>query len=248
MQSTGTDFCDAHPRTKHCGWKYARAPHDTHLCPTTGWVRQPSATTGFPSPLFCPLLRPLLSERFPLSTTLHPSRATLHVTAPLNIDRLDRRSAECSRDSSPSAHKEEPSRGVHLMAPGTQQPQSRTDTSKLGLKKEGHTRRSRGEPQRSSCPLLKQQQHANSSSVEPSYHTSKYHISEYNFDASIILGIIHSRSGHLISALISLVPSVPLVSVLCNEPLLIEQNSNCSGDVGEITGVGPALRLSLRKP
>ena len=60
-----------------------RAPPGTHFCPTIWWVYPPSATIFILHPLFlssthyCPLFHPLLSEIYPLLTTLihHDSSA-----------------------------------------------------------------------------------------------------------------------------------------------------------------------------
>ena len=59
-----------------------RAPRGTHFCPTIGWVYPQSATIFILHPL-CPLFHPLLSEIYPLMTTLiHPYFSTATTILP----------------------------------------------------------------------------------------------------------------------------------------------------------------------
>ena len=59
-----------------------RAPRGTHFCPTIEWVYPHSATIFILHPL-CPLFHPLLSEIYPLVTTLiHPYFSTATTILP----------------------------------------------------------------------------------------------------------------------------------------------------------------------
>ena len=78
IQSVGMDLHDVSgTSTGQTLLRERRAPPGTHFCPTIWWVYPPSATLFLSSTHYCPLFHPLLSEIYPLMTTLRPSKGGL---------------------------------------------------------------------------------------------------------------------------------------------------------------------------
>ena len=77
IQSVGMDLHDVSgTSTGQTLPRERRAPPGTHFCPTIRWV-YPPLLLFLSSTHYCPLFYPLLSEIYPLLTTLRPSKGSL---------------------------------------------------------------------------------------------------------------------------------------------------------------------------
>ena len=77
IQSVGMDLHDVSgTSTGQTLPRERRAPPGTHFCPTIWWV-YPHLLLFLSSTHYCPLFHPLLSEIYPLLTTLRPSKGGL---------------------------------------------------------------------------------------------------------------------------------------------------------------------------